>query len=258
MISAQLSLKPAFTEGAAVSPLMDGGWCLKIPKGKSGVYRLAQLDDYSKSFRRDFPWKPPLILSVTGRVSRADIAGTWGFGLWNDPFSLSLGVGGGVRRFPAVPNTAWFFSASPQNFLSFREDKPAQGFLAQTFRSKTKLPALAVGSPLIPLLAWPWAAKKIRKILSRVIREDSETIPCDVTHWKTYTLQWEKNRVLFKINGELVFRTSVSPIDPLGCVIWIDNQYASFPPSGRLTYGTLENPESAWMELKEIKMIKST
>jgi hypothetical protein len=46
----------------------------------------------------------------------------------------------------------------------------------------------------------------------------------------------------------------VSPRPPLGLVIWIDNQYAAFTPNGRIGFGVLENPEPAWLELKEIEV----
>ena len=120
-------------------------WHLKIPAGPGESYRLAQLDDDDNLRRQHFLWSPPLHLKLRARTSSSEIPGTWGFGLWNDPFSLSLGIGGGTRRLPTLPNAAWFFFASPQNYLSFRSDKPAQGFLAQTFQS-----------PKIPRHSWHW------------------------------------------------------------------------------------------------------
>ena len=251
------NLKPNTSLKASATPLKDLneeiGWHLEIPAGLKGRYRLAQLDDYTDLPRRNFPWRPPITIGLSARASAAELPGTWGFGLWNDPFNLSLGIGGGTRRFPAIPNTAWFFSASPENYLSFQEDKPAQGFLAQTFQSRAIHAAtLALGSPMVPLLFWPWAARRIRQVLSKVIKEDSTIIACDVTQWQTYTLQWTKSHVLFKLNGNFLFQTGVTPTGPLGLVIWIDNQYAAFPPNGRTAYGVLGNPEPAWIEIKDI------
>jgi hypothetical protein len=40
----------------------------------------------------------------------------------------------------------------------------------------------------------------------------------------------------------------------LGLVLWIDNQYAAFPPTGRLRIGSLLNPESAWLELADVEV----
>ena len=83
---------------------------------------------YARLPRREFSARPPLTFSLRARASSESIPGTWGFGLWNDPFGLSLGFGGNPFSLPALPNAIWFFHASPKNYLSFREDKPAQGF----------------------------------------------------------------------------------------------------------------------------------
>jgi len=120
------------TPEASVTPLKVGAWRLEFPPGPQGRYRLAQLDDYSHQSRKSFPWQPPVTLSLQARVSAPALPGTWGFGLWNDPFSLSLGFGG---------------------------------------------------------------------------------------------------------------------------VLWIDNQYAAFPPDGRLSYGTLASPESEWLEIRLLEII---
>src|SRR5512144_3136865 len=114
-------LIPRTTSGAQVVRLTSGGWRLEIPAGSAGRYRLAQLDDYSNLPRRAFPWQAPLSLSLRARASQSSLPGTWGFGLWNDPFALSLGFGG-ERRIPALPNAAWFFFASAPNYLSLRDD----------------------------------------------------------------------------------------------------------------------------------------
>jgi hypothetical protein len=233
----------------------DGRWRLLVPPGEEGFYRLAQLDDYAERRRVDFFWEPGLTLSLKARVSGENLPGTWGFGLWNDPFSLSLGFGGGTRRFPALPNTAWFFYSAPNNYLSFRDDTPAQGFLAQTFNAPT-IPSLLLALSLVgtPLLAWPWMARVLRPMFSQIIKEAGCMIRIDVREWHMYTLKWQGNRVSFQADGEDLFETGVSPNGPLGLVLWIDNQYAAFPPDGRLSYGTLSNSESAWLEIEGLKI----
>lgn len=245
-----------------MTPLESGAWQLEIPPGPKGRYRLAQLDDYASQARKSFRWQPPLTLSLRARVSSNNIPGTWGFGLWNDPFSLSLGLGGGTRRFPALPNAAWFFFASPENYLSFRNDKSAQGFLVQTFRSShIPAPILVLGGLGLPLLAWPRIARKLRPAFSRFIKEDSRDVACyvstenqlDVNQWHTYTLKWELGQILFQVENQ-TYKTPITPNGRLGLVIWIDNQYAAFPPDGRLSYGTLPNPEAEWLEIVELKI----
>jgi len=58
----------------------------------------------------------------------------------------------------------------------------------------------------------------------------------------------------FKVDDLPVFETRVSPHPPLGLVIWIDNQYAAFTPEGKIGFGVLENPEPAWLEIKDIEL----
>jgi hypothetical protein len=247
----QTGLEIRRTPKAVVRPgANSGAWRLEIPAGPQGIYKLAQLDNYTTLPRAKFPYQPPLRLSLRARVSDLHINGTWGFGLWNDPFTLSLGLGGGMRRFPALPNAAWFFFASPQNYLSFQDDKPAKGFLAQSFQSKRiPTPVLALSTLGFPLLLWHRFARRLRPIFRRVIEEDSFALGVDVTQWHSYTLEWQKKQVIFKINNQ-TFITRISPKVPMGLVIWIDNQYAAFQPDGRFSYGTLENIQPSWLEIE--------
>jgi len=95
--------------GGKVEPGPDGGWRFSLPAGPDQTYRWAQLDDYMELSRRNFRWNPPVTLRLCARVSSADTRGTWGFGLWNDPFTASLGLGGMARSLPELHNTAWLF-----------------------------------------------------------------------------------------------------------------------------------------------------
>ncbi len=233
----------------------EGSWHLEIPAKVSGGYRLAQLDDHGSLRRGDFLWKPPLTLSLQARVSAEDLPGTWGFGLWNDPFSCMLASNRVVPRFPALPDAIWFFHASPQNYLSFRDDLPANGFLAATF-SSNKVPAalLALASPILALTLIPGAAQVVRRLLQRVIHQDAVLIHTNVTDWHEYMLEWDAGRVRISLDGAGLLQTNTVPHGPLSLVIWVDNQYAALPPVGRLKYGTLPNPEPAWMELRDITL----
>jgi hypothetical protein len=183
-----------------------------------------------------------------------DVPGTWGFGFWNDPFSLSLGIGGGTRRIPALPNAAWFFFASAQNYLSLRNDLPSNGFMAQTFKSP-RLPSLlvALAAMGLPLLLWSFWARKLRSFLRYIITEDCFVIEIDVTQWHDYTLEWQDESVIFKVDDQTL-TTGITPNGPLCFILWIDNQYASFPPSGKLSYGTLANHQPAWLEIEGLKL----
>ena len=235
-------------------PISDG-WRLSLPPGPAGAYRLAQLDDYAALSRSQFKWTPPISLSLEARVSAPDLSGTWGFGFWNDPFQASLGLGGAVRRLPALPNAAWYFYASPPNYLAFRDDIPAQGLLATTFRSpRLPAPLLAASLPLLPWLRWRWAARRLRRAAGKIIRQDAAHLTGDCTQWHAYQLDWRIEKTVFRVDGQVVLETPVSPLGRGGLVLWIDNQYAAFTPEGQVGYGTLSVAQPAWLELKDIRL----
>jgi hypothetical protein len=241
-------LKSRQTPGASVNSI-EGGYRLAIPQGDARSYRLAQLDDYAKFARKNFPQRPSLSLSLYARVSADSISGTWGFGLWNDPFGLSLGFGGNPFRLPALPNALWFFHASEENYLSF-SDKPGNGFLAQVFRS-----------PVFPLIRLarvgvtiPFSRVRARELMGKIVKADGVRLNVDVTEWHAYRLEWSPRRSALWVDEALVLETSISPRPPLGLVLWIDNQYAAWHPDGKIGFGVLENTEPAWFEIKDLDL----
>jgi len=250
MNGAMDNLKPSLTPGARVELTGGAIWRLSIPVGPAGRYRLAELDDYSELPRRSFPKNPPYQMHLRARASAAVIRGTWGFGVWNDPFGLGILSRAKGVRLPVLPEAAWFFFASPPNYLSFRDDLPAQGALAATFRSR-RLPSalLALGAPVLALLAIPAIAHRLRRLGRRMVQQDATGLQLDPTSWHDYSLEWCQEAVHFRVDGQALFQTGVTPQGPLGLVIWIDNQYAAFPPDGRLRYGTLPSAEEAWIEV---------
>jgi hypothetical protein len=266
---AYTQLKPRHTPGARVEEVSRevGHYRLFIPSGSSDSYRLAQLDDYTPFSRRRFPHRNGLKFSLLARTSSNSIAGTWGFGLWNDPFGLSLGFGGSPLRLPVLPNAVWFFGASEESYLSFREPAdlnmrrnitaPAQpamqdaanGFLAQTFRSPVFHPLLIPAG-----LALSFSRKATRRLLGKVIGEEGVALSVDPTQWRKYRIEWSLKRVVWHVDEVRMFESAVIPNSPLGLVIWIDNQYAAFTPEGKIGFGVLANPEPAWLEVKEIEV----
>jgi hypothetical protein len=251
------NLRVRVTGGAEAKELFPGGWRLSLPAGKAGVYRWGQVDDYIHLSRSEFLWRPPLKMALSARVSTNHIPGTWGFGFWNDPFSVSAGIGGTHRRLPALPNCAWFFFASPDNYLALHDTHPAHGFLAATFSSPS-IPSflLAVGVPVLPLLAIAPAARIFRRLLRSFVKESAAVLDVDATVLHSYQLDWDAGEVRFLIDGAIKFTTPVSPRGRLGLVMWIDNQFAAFPPDGRVRFGSLDNLEPVWLELSEISVHK--
>ena len=255
---AYTNLTPRSTPGAQVEEISHGAeYRLTIPSGSADKYRFAQLDDYTQIPRSKFPLGFPVSHSLSARVSSNAIPGTWGFGLWNDPFGLSLGFGGNPFRLPALPNAVWYFGASKESYLSFKNGQPqeiapmfpANGFLAQVFRSPKFHPLLIVAG-----LALPFSRKLTRRLLGIVIGEDGVRLSVDATQWHRYRIDWRARHVSFEVDNVQVFESQVSPNPPLGLVIWIDNQYAAFTPEGKIGFGVLENPEPAWLEIKDLEL----
>ncbi len=251
-------LHATHSPGAQVSKTAENSWHLEIPASMSKAHRLAQLDDHGTRLRSNFPWKAPLVLTLKARVSAADIPGTWGFGLWNEPFSLLRSHEGWVPRMPTLPNAAWFFYASPPNDLSLRDDLPPDGFMAATFRAKNiAFPLLALTLPYLGLSIFPGTAQLVRRSLRRVVQQDSALINTTVTQWHEYTMKWDAKQVLFTVDGTNVFQTNITPHGPMSLVLWIDNQYAALPPRGGLRAGSLPNPEPAWLEMSNFSVQES-
>ncbi|GAB4504247.1 MAG: hypothetical protein Fur0043_12410 [Anaerolineales bacterium] len=273
-------MKPRTTPGASVD-IISNGFRLMIPAGDERQYRVAQLDDYANLARGHFPAHPPWTLSLLARASASSLPGTWGFGLWNDPFGLSFGFGGNPWRLPALPNAVWFFYASEENYLSLQrpDHTPAKqrqcvplsrsplenratsathnGFMAQVFHSPlipSTLLALAgiLALPALPILTTRKARISLRTLVGRIVQEDGLRLRVDVTEWHRYRLAWSPKRCAFWVDDALALETSLTPRPPLGLVIWIDNQYAAWRPDGTLQWGLLSN-EAAWLEVREIE-----
>jgi hypothetical protein len=243
------ALNPRCTPGASVNRT-ENGWRLDIPAGGRETYRLAQLDDYVVLSRRFFHHSPPWNLSLQAKVSAQNLPGTWGFGLWNDPFGFSLGFGRTEGRLPVLPNAAWFFHASPPNWLSIRDEIPANGFFAGTINSPA-IPSLLLAPMLLglPLLALKPSSLILRRLAAKTVRQDAADIKIDVSKWHKYSIHWLREFAELIIDGEPILHTSISPRPPLGLVLWIDNQFAAWTPQGHLGYGTLDNP-SASLEIE--------
>jgi hypothetical protein len=251
----EFELLPHHAGGASLNRI-PGGWRMEMPAGLLHTYRLAQLDDFTGLPRKSLLHTSPCTLTLKARLSSADIPGTWGFGFWNDPFGLSLGFGGHTARLPALPQTAWFFHASPPNWLSLRDATgvgqaiPANGFFAGTFCSPHIPPLLLVPAlPVFSLCAIRLISRIFRRLAGSIIHQAGVKMTIDVTDWHEYAILWLPEGCRFLVDGELVLETDQVPHSPLGLVIWIDNQYAAWTPEGSLAFGRLKNP-AAWLEIK--------
>ncbi len=250
----KLNLRTDVRGGGKVIQSKSSTWLLEIPPGSASKYRLAQLVDYKGLSRGNFPWKPPLNLNLKARASTQVTPGTWGFGFWNDPFGMAL-VKGAEVRFPTLPNTAWFFFASPPNYLSFKDDLPGYGQMAATFRSPGILPLrLIICLPLIPMIILPPIARWMRRLIGCYVHQEAVEFNVDPTEWHHYEIDWREDGLFFRLDGGIINEVKVPPKSPLGLVVWIDNQYAGWSPEGRLRYGTLANDQAAWIELEDLNL----
>lgn len=219
-------------------------------------YALAQLDDYRRLDRHDFRWAPPLHLKLQARSSLPGPVGTLGFGFWNDPFSLSLGQAGAARRLPASPQALWFFYASPPNDIILAPPVPGSGWKAAVLRSPRIPPLL-----LAPAALTAFAAAQVRPLRRFVIgaarnviqaEEALMTQRLDRTH--SYELIWERSQAIFRVDGDEVLRSQITPRPPLGFVVWIDNQYAVASPEGGFRFGVTPTTKEQSLIIRDLQI----
>lgn len=266
-------LHPHLIGGGRLEQPSPGVIRMLAPPAERG-YVDAQVDDYQGLRRGKFPWAPPLQLSLRARASHPSPPGTLGFGFWNDPFGVSLGGAGGVRRFPAAPQAMWFFYGSPPNEFGFggqtggrvaagsgvraRGDRAGQTPPAPWRAAVIRSPALpawlvAPGAALAFLLA---AVPVVRIPVVRAIRwavagaEAAIATPLD--EWHSYAIAWQPEQIRFEVDGRPVLRTRVSPHGRLGFVAWIDNQYAVLSERRGIRFGTLPIESENWLEIADL------
>jgi hypothetical protein len=227
---------------------------LHLPPVKS--YADAQLDDTQNLPRARLRWRPPLRFSVRARTSLPAPLGTFGFGFWNDPFSLSVGMGGAARKFPSAPQCAWFFYGSPPHDLPLAEGVPGFGWKAATIRFRN-IPALVLapaalggvllaGLPPVRSRAFGWAR--------RFYHAEERLLPIDPSQWHAYAIEWRAASVGFFVDGVEVLRSRYSPLPPLGLVLWIDNQYAVASAAKGFGFGLLPLEREQALELEAARI----
>jgi len=215
-------------------------------------YTNAQIDDYQGLRRGQFLWRPPVRMQVRARFSHPNgvLRGTAGFGFWNDPF-LMTGF-----RWPTLPRAVWFFYGSPPSNLKLDLQTPGYGWKAATIDAwHWPFFALAPLAPLaIPLmkiralyhLCWPLG--------QRAIRVSEALVPVAMTEWHTYDLFWQKGRVRFQVDEQLILDCRTAPGGPLGFVMWLDNQYMVVTPWGHFRSGLLATPAEQWLEVSALAL----
>ncbi len=222
------------------------------------MYADAQIDDYGKLSRANFPWRPPLCMEVRARSSHfaataestvtspGILRGTAGFGFWNYPFS----VRGDILM---LPEAIWFFYASPPSDMALVPEITGWGWKAQVVHAMRPGAALA----LIPtLLATGWGhmthnTRPAARWLQRLSGAHEALLPINMTEWHTYRLEWYATEANFWVDDQHLLRVWHPPRGPLGFVAWLDNQYAIATPRGVVRFGTL-SCEPQWVELGSV------
>jgi hypothetical protein len=230
----------------------DGAWRFVNLASASGQYTDAQIDDYQGLPRRQFRWNPPLTLTVRARFSHGadELAGTAGFGFWNDPF-LMTGF-----RLPALPRAIWFFYASAHSNIRLATDTPGWGWKAATIDAAT-LPffLLAPTAPLaFPLMNVRALYRRLWPVGQRALKVSEASIGVAMTDWHRYQLVWQRTHAVFRVDGEPVLECGAAPRGPLGFVMWIDNQAMIVTPWGRFGYRTLPVARRQWLEVDELQI----
>ena len=233
---------------------------MTIPSVQQGEYADAQIDDYGKLPRANFPWRPPLRMEVRARSCRPAatvdstvaspgiLRGTAGFGFWNYPFS----VRGDILM---LPEAIWFFYASPPSDIALVPGIAGWGWKAQVVHAMRPGAVLAI-VPTLLATGWGHLTSNTRpaaRWLQRLSGAHETLLPIEMTEWHTYRLEWYAKEAHFWVDERHLLRISHPPCGPLGFVAWLDNQYAIATPRGVLRFGTV-SCEPQWFELGSVSI----
>src|SRR6266436_10208198 len=138
--------------GGGSLAIVDSVLRMSFDSAQQGHYSDAQIDDYGRLARSAFPWRPPWGMAVRARPSlpaatlsntedsTKTLRGTAGFGFWNYPFSIR----GDILM---LPESVWFFYASPPSNMALVPGVPGFGWKAQVIHTM-RPGALAATVPL--------------------------------------------------------------------------------------------------------------
>jgi hypothetical protein len=226
---------------------------LTLSVAASSRYSNAQIDDYRTPLGMHFAWRPPLRMKVRARFE-GDIRGTAGFGFWNHPFAPHEK---GVR----LPQSLWYFFASPPNNIALAQGVPGCGWKAATLNAKRwQFLALLPTAPLgMLLMRVPALYSRLWSIGQRAIGVSEQLLDArlmEAVH--TYTLEWRGDSAAFAIDDSVVHQVPFSPHGTLGFVAWIDNQYAIVTPQGQFGFGIVqtENEQRLVLEMVHIETVE--
>ncbi len=246
--------------GSASLTIADSALRMALAPTAQGTYADAQIDDYGKLARANFPWHPPLRMEVRARSSHPTaqetdtdksngiLRGTAGFGFWNYPFS----VRGDILM---LPEAIWFFYASPPSNMALVPGIRGWGWKAQVVHSMRPSTLLTI-LPTAITMAWGRIIHDSRpaaRWLQRLSGTSETLLGTEFTAWHTYTLEWHTTEAIFWADDAEVLRVPNPPTRPLGFVAWLDNQYAIATPQGVLRFGAVAC-DTQWVEMDSVSI----
>jgi hypothetical protein len=237
--------------GGRIENPAPGQYNLILPPVSQG-YADAQIDDYGRLTRRNYPWQPGTRLELKARFSHdeSQLIGTAGFGFWNAPF------GDPTVPWPTLPQAAWFFYGSPPTDLPLAFEGVGRGWFASTINARSRKALMLI--PAAPLVLLFNQFRPLRQRIWPPVRErlgiTFQPLPHDMTHWHTYRLDWEKTGCTFFVDGRQILQTTASPGGPLGFVCWLDNQYLVLTVRGRFAWGTKPTSQKQSLHITNLEL----
>ncbi len=246
------------------SPLLARWRCIRVGNGHLVItndglrllagpthrnhYTNAQFDDYAGLPRWQYPWRPPLRLTVRARAS-ANLVGTAGFGFWNHPFSPQ-------GEWPALPAAIWFFYASSPSHMPLALDGPACGWKVACIDATrpAALSLIPLALPVTLLNQWQPLYRRIWPAIQRRLRIGEASFAGVNPAWHTYTLEWRQDYARFAMDDQTILETEYAPRGSLGFVAWVDTQWMRVTPQGRLGWGLLEVNGWQWIDLASVRI----
>lgn len=190
----------------------------------------------------------PAATSTSTHESGDILRGTAGFGFWNYPFS----VRGDILL---LPETVWFFYASPPSNMALVPGIPGWGWKAQVIHT-LRPEALLASVPTALTTGWGRLTGNIRpaaRWLQRLSGAQEVLLDVEMTTWHTYVIEWHATEARFLVDGQCVLRAPRPPTRPLGFVAWLDNQYAVATPRGSLRFGSVTSGPQ-WFDLDSVRI----
>ncbi len=248
---------------AALTPLevgsgqvldIENGYRLSIsPTASKPRYSNAQLDDYQTLTRAHYPNTVNSCIRLDARFSHSaqTLAGTAGFGFWNACYADINAQG------ITLPKATWFFFGSQNNNFPFHVGRPGNAWFANTidvnhwraWRWFPALPPLALANRIQRVQQW---------VMPKIYHDFNiafQALALDITQWHRYQLDWGKSGCVFRVDEQIVCKTSYSPQGPLGFVCWMDNQYLSMTTTGRVSAGLEPIQQDQWLEITNLQRI---